>query len=112
MYPCPTRRAAVFGVAGIPGAVHSAVSTADNWLLIDRTEIASAKTKAGENSWAKAALDDVLGSARQGLRVKAAEGTDVFTGEGPGKNPADRVPLLIIRRRSQNATFDVFHDFA
>ncbi|MCX6630570.1 MAG: heparinase II/III family protein [Candidatus Solibacter sp.] len=45
------------------------------------------------------------------LRVKAAEQTEVFTGAAPGKNPADRVPVLIVRRRGRNATFDVLHEF-
>ena len=46
------------------------------------------------------------------LRVKAAEGTEVFTGVGPGKNPADAVAVLIIRRRGKTAAFEVAHEFA
>jgi hypothetical protein len=46
------------------------------------------------------------------LRVKAAEQTEVFTGAGPGKSPADRIPMLIVRRRGQDTAFDVIHDFA
>ena len=44
--------------------------------------------------------------------MKAAEQTEVFTGAGPGKNPADRVPVLIVRRRGRNTTYEVIHDFA
>jgi hypothetical protein len=51
------------------------------------------------------------GGARFTLHVKAAEQSEVFTGAGPGKNPADRVPVLIVRRRGRSATYDVIHDF-
>ena len=51
----------------MPLAVRGATSATDNWLLIDRSEIEAAKTKAGKNAWAKSALDDVLRNARQGL---------------------------------------------
>ena len=49
--------------------------------------------------------------ARFTLHVKAAEQAEGFTGTGPGKDPADRVPLLIIRRRGRIAAFDLTHDF-
>jgi len=45
----PTRRAAMFGAAGIPCAVR-AVSATDNWLLTDRVEIEAARSKAEELS--------------------------------------------------------------
>jgi len=63
----PTRRAVILGAAGMPLAARGAASAADNWLLVDRNQIAAAKTKAENNAWAKAALDDVLRSARQAL---------------------------------------------
>ena len=31
---------------------------------------------------------------------------------GPGKNPADRVPVLIVRRRGRRGDFAAAHDFA
>lgn len=46
------------------------------------------------------------------LRVKAAAGTEVFAGVAPGKNPASRVPLVIVRRRGKSTAFDVVHEFA
>jgi hypothetical protein len=52
------------------------------------------------------------GGATFTLRIKGAEPAEVFTGAAPGKNPADRVPLLIIRRRGHNAVFDATHEFA
>jgi len=51
------------------------------------------------------------GNARLTLRVKAAPGTEVFAGVAPGKNPAERVPLIIIRRRAAKTVFEVVHQF-
>jgi hypothetical protein len=45
------------------------------------------------------------------LRIKGAPGTEVFTGVGPGKNPADMVPLVVVRRRGTAAAFEVVHEF-
>jgi hypothetical protein len=49
--------------------------------------------------------------ARCRLSVKGVPGTVVYTGVGPGRNPADRVPLVIIRRHGQQAVFDCTHEF-
>lgn len=49
-------------------------------------------------------------TARLTLRVKGEPGTEIFTGTGPGKNPAERVPLLIIRRRAAKTVFDTVHE--
>ncbi|MEO8369907.1 MAG: heparinase II/III family protein [Candidatus Solibacter sp.] len=46
------------------------------------------------------------------LCIEGAEGTEVFTGVGPGKNPAERIPMVIVRRRAARATFKVSHEFA
>ena len=46
------------------------------------------------------------------LRVKGAPGTMVFTGQGPGPNPADQVPLVLIRRRASSTVFEITHVFA
>ena len=46
------------------------------------------------------------------LRIKAADGTEVFTGVGPGKDPAERIPLVIVRRRGTRATFKLSHECA
>ena len=51
------------------------------------------------------------GRARLTLRVKGAPGTEVFTGLAPGRHPADRVPLLIVRRRAARTVFEVLHQF-
>jgi hypothetical protein len=34
----------------------------------------------------------------------------VFVGVAPGRTPADRVPLLIIRRRAASTVFEVVHE--
>jgi hypothetical protein len=47
--------------------------------------------------------------ARLTLRFNSAAGTRVYTGYGPGRNPDDRVPLIVVRRRGKNATFEVTH---
>jgi hypothetical protein len=51
------------------------------------------------------------GDARLTLRVRGTPGTTVFTGYGPGKNPAERVPLIIVRRRAKATTFEVTHEY-
>jgi hypothetical protein len=33
----------------------------------------------------------------------------VFTGYGPGKNPEDRVPMIVVRRRGKSTTFETAH---
>ncbi|HWQ53073.1 MAG TPA: heparinase II/III family protein, partial [Bryobacteraceae bacterium] len=48
--------------------------------------------------------------ARLTLRVEPAPGTEVFTGVAPGRNPADRVPCLVIRRRARQTIFDTVHE--
>ena len=49
------------------------------------------------------------GAARLTLRFKGAPGTEVFTGVGPGKDPAERVPVVIVRRRAAKTAFEVVH---
>ncbi len=44
------------------------------------------------------------------LRVEAAPGTEVFTAVGPGRDPVDEVPVLIVRRRGKAAVFAVTHE--
>ncbi len=46
------------------------------------------------------------GSARLVLRMKGAPGTRVYRGVGPGRNPTDGVPLVLVRRRGMGTTFD------
>lgn len=57
--------------------------------------------------WAHFDLD----GARLVLRVKGEPGTEIFTGEAPGRNPEERVPVLIIRRKAARTVFDVTHRF-
>jgi hypothetical protein len=45
------------------------------------------------------------------LKVKGEAGTEVFAGSGPGRNPADSVPLVLIRRRGRATVFAVTHEF-
>lgn len=63
--------------------------------------------RTGEDWWA--AFE--LGGAKLVLRVKGDPGTEVFAGEGPGRNPEDRVPVLIIRRKAADTAFHVTHTF-
>jgi oligo-alginate lyase len=57
--------------------------------------------------WARWEAD----GARLTLQVKAAPGTTILTGVAPGTDPADRVPMVIIRRRGKAAVFEVTHRF-
>jgi hypothetical protein len=49
------------------------------------------------------------GGARYRLSVKGAAGTVVYVGVGPGRNPADRVPLVIVRRHGKQTVYDCTH---
>ncbi len=51
------------------------------------------------------------GGAAVTLRFQAAPGTEVFTGAGPGKDPAESIPLIIVRRKGQQTVYDVEHEF-
>jgi hypothetical protein len=46
------------------------------------------------------------GKARLILKMKGAPGTEVYRGVAPGRNPADRVPLVLVRRRTASTVFD------
>ncbi len=52
------------------------------------------------------------GGVRMTIRFKAAPGTEVFTGIGPGRDPADKVPVVVVRRRATETVFDALHQFA
>ena len=69
------------------------------------TEVASAST---DEVWT---AEWENGGAKLTLRFKAAAGTQVFTGVGPGRDPADKVPVLIVRRQAANTVFDAVHRF-
>ncbi|MCS7315258.1 MAG: heparinase II/III family protein [Bryobacterales bacterium] len=43
------------------------------------------------------------------LHFSAAPATEVITGIGPGRDPAEKVPVLVVRRRCAATTFDVLH---
>jgi len=66
--------------------------------------VVAAKTDGGW--WARWEQD----GAQYTLRVEAVPGTEVFTGAGPGKNPADRITLVIIRRRAKSTVFEITHE--
>jgi len=51
------------------------------------------------------------GGVRYRLSVKGAPGTAVCAGVGPGRNPADRVPLVIVRRHGKQTVYDCTHEF-
>jgi hypothetical protein len=67
-------------------------------------KVAEAKTDG--DWWARWESD----SLQYTVRVKAAPGTEVFRGEGPGKNPADRVPMIVVRRKGTSARFEAVHE--
>jgi hypothetical protein len=54
----------------------------------------------------------VNGKTTMTLSVKGQPGTTVLTGVGPGRNPADATPVLIIRRKASKTHFEVEHLFA
>jgi hypothetical protein len=51
------------------------------------------------------------GDVRYRLRFNGTPGTVVYTAVGPGRNPADRVPMVIVRRHGNEAAFDCVHEF-
>ncbi|MCC7499456.1 MAG: alginate lyase family protein [Bryobacterales bacterium] len=65
----------------------------------------------------EAATDDewtaswTQGSAQLKLRVKGVPGTVVYTGKGPGPDPAQQVSMILIRRRGRAASFEVTHTY-
>ncbi|MCX6636415.1 MAG: heparinase II/III family protein [Acidobacteria bacterium] len=46
------------------------------------------------------------------LRFEAAPDTEVITGAGPGRDPRDKVPLVIVRRRAAKTVFAATHEIA
>lgn len=52
------------------------------------------------------------GRARWRLNVKGVPGTTVYTGVGPGRTPADRVPLVIVRRHGKETVYDCTREFS
>lgn len=51
------------------------------------------------------------GGAIMTLKVKGEPGTQVFRGEGPGREPTNMVPLIVIRRKVAATAFQVTHEF-
>ncbi len=49
--------------------------------------------------------------ARLTLHMEGAPNTEVFLGEGPGRDPADRVPVIVVRRHGPSAVFAAVHEF-
>ncbi len=48
---------------------------------------------------------------RYRISVKGAPGTVVYTGVAPGKNPADQVPLVVVRRHAAKTVYEVRHSW-
>ncbi len=44
------------------------------------------------------------------LRFEAGPATEVFTGFGPGRDPSNKVPVVIVRRRAANTVFAAVHE--
>lgn len=80
-----------------------ALGTANGYQHI--TEVAQGRTDG--NWWARWEA----GGARLTLRLKGAPGTEVFTGLAPGRNPANRVPLIMVRRRAASTVYEAVHQF-
>ena len=68
-------------------------------------EVAAAHTD--EAWWVRWERD----GARFTLRMEAAAGTEVFTGAGPGRDPAARVPCVVVRRRGAETVYRAVHEF-
>ncbi len=64
-----------------------------------------AEAKTDGDWWARWEID----GAQYTVRMKAAPGTEILTGLGPGKNPADRVPMIVVRRRAKAAVYEAVH---
>lgn len=43
------------------------------------------------------------------VRFRGEPGTEVITGYGPGRNPAEKIPVVIVRRRAKSTIFDAIH---
>jgi hypothetical protein len=52
------------------------------------------------------------GKATLTLKVKGAPGTTVFTGKGPGPDPADDIALVLVRRKGTRVVFEMTHTYA
>ena len=50
-----------------------------------------------------------VGAKTLTLHFAAAPGTEVIRGAGPGRDPAVKVPLIIVRRKARGTVFDVTH---
>jgi len=48
---------------------------------------------------------------RMELHMKGAPGTVVFLGAGPGRDPADKISCVVVRRRTRATVFDAGHRF-
>jgi hypothetical protein len=53
-----------------------------------------------------------LGGATLRIKMEAEAGTEVFVGEGPGRQPEERVPMIVLRRRGEQTRFRAIHEFA
>ena len=51
------------------------------------------------------------GGARYTIRMEAAPGTEVFVGEGPGRDPAERVPVIVVAASRGETVFRALHEF-
>jgi hypothetical protein len=69
------------------------------------TQVRHART--GEPWWVRWEQD----GTQLTLRMDAAPGTEIFTGTGPGRNPSDRVPCVVVRRRGRETEFRAVHRF-
>jgi hypothetical protein len=52
------------------------------------------------------------GGAILTLRFEAAPDTEAITGVGPGRDPRDKVPVVIVRRRAAKTVFAATHEMA
>ena len=67
-------------------------------------EVATARTS--EAFWVKWQV----GGVALTLHINGAPGTEVIRGIAPGRNPADKVPVILLRRQGRSTVFEVRHE--
>jgi len=111
-FECASAAAHVYDWAfHVAGTLDSSLTFADRTGTLGGTngyqhikELASAQTS--EPFWMRWQAGDTTLT----LYFKAAPDTEVIRGVAPGRNPADKVPVVIVRRKAQTTTFDVRHE--
>ncbi len=64
------------------------------------------EARADGDWWAEWNQDGI----RYRLNMKGVPGTTVFIAQGPGRDPASRVPMIIVRRHAKQTVFECTHE--